>query len=57
MAVGDRKKVHFADTEKPRRQLDQNGIEFVGTKVMAKHLPPSTTSPVIAAKSGRKIGK
>jgi hypothetical protein len=32
-------RVHFADTEKARRRLDQNGIEFVGTKVMAKHLP------------------
>lgn len=32
-------KVHFADTEKARRRLDQEGIEFVGTKVMAKHLP------------------
>lgn len=32
-------KVHFADTEKARRRLDQNGIEFVGTKVAIKHLP------------------
>ena len=32
-------KVHFADTEKVRRLLDQNGIEFVGTKVAGKHLP------------------
>ena len=32
-------KVHFADTEKVRRLLDQNGIEFVGTKVVGKHLP------------------
>jgi hypothetical protein len=32
-------KVHFVDTEKARRRLDQNGIEFVGKKVMAKHLP------------------
>lgn len=31
-------KVHFANTEKARRRLDQNGIEFV-TKVTAKHLP------------------
>jgi 6-phosphogluconate dehydrogenase len=23
-------KVHFADTEKVRRRLDQSGIEFVG---------------------------
>lgn len=32
-------KVHFANTEKARLRLDQNGIEFVGTKVSAKHLP------------------
>ncbi|SBT05636.1 conserved hypothetical protein [Candidatus Accumulibacter aalborgensis] len=32
-------KVHFANTEKTRLRLDQNGIEFVGTKVTAKHLP------------------
>jgi hypothetical protein len=32
-------KVHFADTEKARRRLDQNGIEFVGKRVMPKHLP------------------
>lgn len=32
-------RVHFADTEKTRRLLDQNGIEFVGTKITAKHLP------------------
>lgn len=34
-------KVHFANTEKARLRLDQNGIEFVGKKVMAKHLPPA----------------
>jgi hypothetical protein len=32
-------KVHFANTEKARFRLDQNGITFVGTKVLAKHLP------------------
>jgi len=31
--------VDFADTEKTRRRLDQNGIEFVGTRLMSKHLP------------------
>lgn len=36
-------KVHFADTEKTRRLLDQNGIEFVGKKVMPKHLRPAAT--------------
>ena len=32
-------KVHFAETEKAKLRLVQNGIEFVGTRVMAKHLP------------------
>ena len=32
-------KVHFADTERARRRLDQKGIQFVGTKIMKKHLP------------------
>lgn len=31
-------KVHFADTDKARRLLDQKGIQFVGTRVAAKHL-------------------
>lgn len=30
--------VHFADTEKARRRLDQNGIQFVGKKVLLKNL-------------------
>lgn len=32
-------KVHFANTEKTKLRLDQNGIQFVGKKVAAKHLP------------------
>ena len=32
--------VFFADTEKMRRILDQNGIIFAGKRVMLKHLPP-----------------
>ena len=32
-------KVHFANTEKASIRLDQNGIKFVGTRVMRKHLP------------------
>lgn len=35
-------KVHFAETEKAKLLLDQNGIEFVGAKVLAKHLPVPT---------------
>ena len=31
--------VHFANTEKARRRLDQNGIKFVGRKVLARDLP------------------
>lgn len=31
-------KVHFADTEKARRLLDQQGIQFVAPRVAAKHL-------------------
>ncbi|WP_156187999.1 hypothetical protein [Chromobacterium sp. LK11] len=31
-------KVHFADTDKARRLLDQAGIKFVGTKVTGKDL-------------------
>lgn len=32
-------KVHFADTERARLRLDQNGIRFVGTRLLRKHLP------------------
>lgn len=32
-------KVHFAPLEKAMLRLSQNGIEFVGTRVAAKHLP------------------
>lgn len=31
--------VHFANTEKTKRILDQNGIEFVGKRVTTKNLP------------------
>ena len=36
VASGD---VHFADTERARRRLDQLGIRFVDKRVLAKHLP------------------
>jgi hypothetical protein len=32
-------KVKFAPTEKAIRRLSQNGIQFVGRKIQAKHLP------------------
>jgi len=35
VASGD---VHFANTEKARRRLDESGILFVGRKVLPKHL-------------------
>lgn len=44
VASGD---VHFADTERLRFQLDQNGIEFIGKRLLPKHLP---TSPSAGAK-------
>jgi len=42
-------KVHFADTEKARRRLDQHGIRFVGKRVSAKHQPAAKQ-----AKAGRR---
>lgn len=38
-------KVHFADTEKARRRLDQHGIQFVGGRVQSKHLPRGGEAP------------
>ncbi len=54
-------KVHFADTEKTKRLLDQNGVEFVGRKISSKHLPPAASpapAPAVgaAAAAGKKIG-
>ena len=43
-------KVQFANTEKTKLVLDQSGIEFVGTRVLAKHLPVAATP----ASSGRR---
>lgn len=45
-----RGKNHFADTEKVRRILDQNGIEFVGKQVLAKHLPKAAPTKKSAKK-------
>lgn len=36
VASGD---VQFADTERARRRLDQQGIQFVGRALLGKHLP------------------
>ncbi len=51
-------KVTFSGIEKAARQLDQHGVEFVGTRVAAKHLPtapPSGTTRV--AKKPRRMRK
>lgn len=40
--VQDDSRNGFADTEKARRRLDENGIEFTG-QVQAKHLPAQST--------------
>jgi hypothetical protein len=37
--MGSSGRVQFADTEKARRHLDQNGIEFVASQVLPRHLP------------------
>ena len=36
--------VHFANTERARVRLDQNGIKFVGKVVLPKHLPTAKSS-------------
>lgn len=51
-------KVHFADTERARRRLDQNGIEFAGKKVSAKHLPSVASGlPAPSEHPRRKRGR
>ena len=37
-------KVQFADTEKARRRLDENGIEFIGKQLQARHLPATAST-------------
>jgi len=43
VASGD---VFFADTDRVRFQLDQNGIEFVGKRLLLKHLPTPPSAGV-----------
>jgi hypothetical protein len=50
-------KVHFADTERVSRLLDQNGIRFVGTRVAAKHLPSAAESGAPPGKKPRRKGR
>lgn len=46
-------RIDFADIEKERRRLDQNGIALVGTRILAKHLKeaPAPTAPVSEAEA------
>lgn len=44
----------FADTERTRLRLDQEGIEFVGRRILAKHLPGR---PSAAARPHRRSGR
>jgi hypothetical protein len=48
--------VQFADTEKTKLRLAQNGIEFVGKQVLPKHLPgaSSVQSPAKAKRKPRR---
>ncbi len=52
-------KVTFSGIEKAARQLDQHGVEFVGTRVAAKHLPAASASgnARVAKKPGRSQKK
>jgi hypothetical protein len=44
-------RVDFLDIEKARYRLDQNGIKFVGKKLLKKHLP--STQPANHKGRGR----
>jgi len=50
-------KVHFADTEKAKLRLDQNGIEFVGKAVGIRHLPVAGASTAQTANKPPRKGK
>ncbi len=50
-------KVHFAATEKAKLRLDQNGIEFVGRVVMAKHLPATRLTVAVSSAKSRSRAK
>jgi hypothetical protein len=47
-------KVGFLDTEKARRRLDQNGIEFVGRAVTSKSFPKVATRTVGKKKAAKR---
>lgn len=46
--------VHFADTEKARRMLDQNGVQFVGKCLKATNLPVSSKGAAGARGAARR---
>jgi hypothetical protein len=48
-------KVHFAATEKAMLRLDQAGIEFVGTRILSRHLP-AAAAPA-SARRNRPVRK
>jgi hypothetical protein len=49
--------VQFADTERARRRLDQAGIQFVGRRILAKHLPKTSAAPpAVRGTRGSKRG-
>lgn len=48
--------VQFAGSEKTKRLLDQNGIEFVGRKVLPKHLPAQPPAPATRSHGRRTKG-
>jgi len=47
-------RVHFAATEKAKLRLDQNGIQFVGRRVLAKHLPKTAPNQKGHGRTRRK---
>lgn len=49
-------KVYFADTEKARRRLDENGILFVGAQVAERHLAALGGSRVAGQRAVRSRG-
>jgi len=46
--------VDFVDIEKARYRLDQNGIKFVGKKLLRKHLAVVATTAKLDARRKRR---
>jgi hypothetical protein len=47
-------KVHFADTEKTKLLLLQNGIQFAGSKITAKHLSSTSSGANTPRRRGNR---